>query len=190
MTPWTVAPGSSVHGDSPGKNTRIGYHALLQGSSQARDLPNPGIKPWSPTSQSGSLLSEPPGKPKNAGVSRLPLLQGIFPTQESNWVSCTAERFFTELPASPHLASSVVQILCFQIDSLSEWFTLFCEWDSKVPDYHCIAVYFSLELYLLLLHIVRCSNVKHPNICYCYIFMVYWPLYHSIMSLFVSFNHF
>ena len=25
-------PGSSVHGDSPGKNTRVGCHALLQGS--------------------------------------------------------------------------------------------------------------------------------------------------------------
>ena len=24
-------PGSSVHGDSPGKNTRVGFHALLQG---------------------------------------------------------------------------------------------------------------------------------------------------------------
>ena len=24
-------PGSSIHGDSPGKNTRVGYHALLQG---------------------------------------------------------------------------------------------------------------------------------------------------------------
>jgi len=23
-------PGSSVHGDSPGKNTGMGYHALLQ----------------------------------------------------------------------------------------------------------------------------------------------------------------
>jgi len=23
-------PGSSVHGDSPGKNTEVGYHALLQ----------------------------------------------------------------------------------------------------------------------------------------------------------------
>ena len=25
------SPGSSVHGDSPGKNTGVGYHALLQG---------------------------------------------------------------------------------------------------------------------------------------------------------------
>ena len=30
-------PGSSVHGDSPGKNTGVGCHALLQESSQPRD---------------------------------------------------------------------------------------------------------------------------------------------------------
>ena len=51
-------PGSSVHGDSPGKNTRVGCHALLQG-----DLPNPGIEPRSPALQADSLPSEPPGKP-------------------------------------------------------------------------------------------------------------------------------
>ena len=31
-TPWTVTlPGSSVHGDSPGENTGVDCHALLQG---------------------------------------------------------------------------------------------------------------------------------------------------------------
>ena len=30
-------PGSSVHGDSPGRNTGVGCHALFQGSSQPRD---------------------------------------------------------------------------------------------------------------------------------------------------------
>ena len=45
------------------------------------DLPNPGIKPRSPTLQD-SLLPDPAGKPKNAGVGSLSLLQGIFPTQE------------------------------------------------------------------------------------------------------------
>ena len=30
-------PGSSVCGDSPGKNTGLGFHALLQGISQLRD---------------------------------------------------------------------------------------------------------------------------------------------------------
>ena len=49
------------------------------------DFPNPGIEPRSPTLQVDSLLSEPPGKPKNTGVSSLSLLQGIFPTQELNW---------------------------------------------------------------------------------------------------------
>ena len=67
-------PGSSVHGDSPGKNTGVGCHALLQGSSQPR----------SPTLQVDSLPSEPLGKPKNTEVGSLSLLQGIFPTQESN----------------------------------------------------------------------------------------------------------
>ena len=31
------------------------------------------------------FTSEPPGKPKNPAVGSLPLLQGIFLTQESNW---------------------------------------------------------------------------------------------------------
>ena len=30
-------PGSTLHGDSPGKNTGVGCHALLQGISQPRD---------------------------------------------------------------------------------------------------------------------------------------------------------
>ena len=33
-----------------------------------------------------SLPSEPPGKPKNNGVGSLSLHQGIFLTQELNWV--------------------------------------------------------------------------------------------------------
>ena len=72
-------PGSSVHGNSPSKNTGVGCHALLQ-----ENLPNPGIEPRSPTFQADSLLSKPPGKPMNTGVDNLSLLQGIFLTQESN----------------------------------------------------------------------------------------------------------
>ena len=47
-------------------------------------LPDPGIKPRSPTLQVDSLPSEPPEKPKNIGLGSLSLLQGIFLTQESN----------------------------------------------------------------------------------------------------------
>ena len=48
------------------------------------ELPNPGIEPRSLALQADSLPNEPPGKSKNTGVGRLSLLQGIFPTQESN----------------------------------------------------------------------------------------------------------
>ena len=47
-------PGSSVHGDSPGKNTAVGCHALLQGN-----LSNPKIEPRFPTLQTDPLPSEP-----------------------------------------------------------------------------------------------------------------------------------
>ena len=32
-----ILPGSSVHGDSPGKNTAVGCHALLQGIFPTQD---------------------------------------------------------------------------------------------------------------------------------------------------------
>ena len=68
------SPGSSVHGDSPGKNTGMDCHAFLLG-----DLPNPkGIEPRSPALQMDSLPSEPPGKSKNTGVDSQSLLQGIL----------------------------------------------------------------------------------------------------------------
>ena len=111
-------PVSSVYADSPGKNTRVGCHAVLQGifptqgwhpgllhckgvlckaTREAQeywsglpcpppgDLPNPGMEPRAPALQGSSLPSEPPGKPKNTGVGRLSLLQGIFLIQELNW---------------------------------------------------------------------------------------------------------
>ena len=85
-------PGSCVHGDSPGKNTGAGCHALLQGifptqgsrpgvthcrqippgqpkntgvgiPSLLRDSDNPEIDPGSPESQADSLPAELPGKP-------------------------------------------------------------------------------------------------------------------------------
>ena len=45
-------PGSCVHGDSPGKDTGVGCHALLQG-----DLPHAEIEPRSPALQVDSLPS-------------------------------------------------------------------------------------------------------------------------------------
>ena len=53
--------GSSAHGDSPGKSTGVGCHALLQGIFLTQGS-NPRLScllPW----QVGSLPLAPPGKP-------------------------------------------------------------------------------------------------------------------------------
>ena len=61
------------------------------------DLPNPGIEHRSPALQADSLPAEPPGKPKNTGVDSLSLLQGIFPTQESNQLSLHCRQILYQL---------------------------------------------------------------------------------------------
>ena len=69
------------------------------------DLPNAGIEPRYPTLQVDSLPSEPLGKPKNTGVGSLSLLQGIFPTQESNQglLHCRLILYQLSYPGSPHI---------------------------------------------------------------------------------------
>ena len=54
-------PGSSVHGDSPGKNTGVGCHALPQGI-----FPTRGSNLRSLQWLAGSLPLAPPGKPQQS----------------------------------------------------------------------------------------------------------------------------
>ena len=57
--PMDCSPTRLLHPwDSPGKNTGVGYHFLLQGI-----FPKPGIKPGSPALEADALTSEPQGKP-------------------------------------------------------------------------------------------------------------------------------
>ena len=64
---------TSVHGDSPGRNTAVGCHALLHGIFQTQV-----------SHIAGGFFTEPLGKPKNTGEGSLSLLQRIFTTQEAN----------------------------------------------------------------------------------------------------------
>ena len=72
---------SSVHGDSLSNNTGVGCHALFHGILPNRD----------PTQVSciagGFFTIWATREAQNTGVGRLSFLQGIFPTQESNWGS-------------------------------------------------------------------------------------------------------
>ena len=106
-------PGSSVPGDSPGKSTGVGCHALLQGN-----LSNPGMEPRPPAYR----LSHQ-GKPMNTGVGSLSLLQGIFPTQESN----------QEARCGPH--QLILQVRNFPHGPVV-----------KTPSFHCRGHEFDLEL--------------------------------------------
>ena len=59
-TQWTVCspPGSSLHVDSSGKNTGVGFHTTPGG------LLNPGMEARPQALQVDSLPFEPPGKPQ------------------------------------------------------------------------------------------------------------------------------
>ena len=78
------------------------------------DLPNPGIIPRSPALQADSLPAEPPGKPKNTGLSSLFLLQKIFPTQESNkglW-HCRWILYQLRYQGSPRMCGAPAKYFC------------------------------------------------------------------------------
>ena len=67
-------PGSSVHGDSPGKNTGVGCHALPQAivPTQESNLCLLCLLHW----LAGSLPLAPPGKPQQS-FQRIVSLKGI-----------------------------------------------------------------------------------------------------------------
>ena len=71
-------PGSSVYGDSPGKNTGVGCHALHQGI-----FPTQGSNPGPPALQVDSLQTEPPGNP-SLNVSKALNSLRIFASVKEN----------------------------------------------------------------------------------------------------------
>ena len=77
-------------------------------------MPSSRRAPWSasPALQADSLLSDPTGKGKNSGVGSLPLLQGIFPTQEPNWglLNCTQILYQLTRQESPIYLPTYLQI--------------------------------------------------------------------------------
>ena len=105
-TPWTIAHQAPL-------STGILQQQYWTGlpCPSPRDLPNPAIEPWSPALQADSLPSEPPEKPKKTGVGNLSLLQGNFPSQESNWglLHCWQILYQLSYLGSPNTSFSSVQ---------------------------------------------------------------------------------
>ena len=115
-------PGSSVHGDSPGKNTGVGCHDFLQGI-----FPTQGLNPYLSCLlhwQVGSLPLAPPGKPS---YDLYPLSfarhfvrneQGSLSTSRTAWshFSCRVTSGPLKHPTSPAPLS--------EGPPASPWFTL------------------------------------------------------------------
>ena len=83
-------PGSSVHRDSPGMNTGVGCHSLLQ-----EIFPTQGSNPGFPQCRQSLYPLSHQGSPWTLNWVAYPFSRGS--TQPRNWtgVSCTASRFFT-----------------------------------------------------------------------------------------------
>ena len=83
-------PGSTVHGDSPGKNNRVGCHALLQGI-----FPTQGSNPGLLHCRQTVYHLNQQGSPRTLQWVAYPFSSGS--SQPRNWtgVSCIAGRVFT-----------------------------------------------------------------------------------------------
>ena len=86
-------PGSSVHGDSPGKNTGVGCHALLQGIFPTQGS-NPGLPQYRQILNHLSYW----GNPRILEWVAYPFDSGYFWPRNQTWSSLPAE-----LPWKPHL---------------------------------------------------------------------------------------
>ena len=138
---------------SPGRNIRVGYHALLQGIFLTQGL-NPylwgflhcrqvlyplshlKVKSKSRSVMSNSLqlhgLYSPWNSPgQNTGVGSLSLLQGIFPTQELNWglLHCKQIHYQLSYQRSPSYSDYLPYSKLLGVFTKYTQFPLFCHED-------------------------------------------------------------
>ena len=83
-------PGSSVHGDSPGKNTGVDCHALLQGI-----FPSQGLNPGLPHCRRILYCLSHQGSPWTLEWVAYPFSRGSSQPRSQTKVSCIAGGFFT-----------------------------------------------------------------------------------------------
>ena len=98
-------PGTSVHGDSPGKKTEVGCHALLQGI-----FPTQGSNPGLPHCRQILHWLSHQGSPGILEWVVYPFSRGS--SWPRNWtrVSCTAGEFFTSWATREALIRSMCHL--------------------------------------------------------------------------------
>ena len=89
-------PGCSVHGDSPGKNTGVGCHALLQGI-----FPTQGLNPGVPHCRQILYHLSHQGSPRMLQYIAYPFSGGSSWPRNQTGVSCRWVFLPAELPGKP-----------------------------------------------------------------------------------------
>ena len=95
-------PGSTVHGDSPGKNTGVGCHALLQGI-----FPTPGLNPGLLYCRQILYCLSHQGSPKILEWVAYSFSRGSSWPRNWTGTSCIAGGFFISWDASEVLLPTV-----------------------------------------------------------------------------------
>ena len=116
-------PGSSVHGDSPGKNTGVGCHALLQGIFPSQRS-NPGLP------HCGQILYQlsHQGSPRILEAVAYPFSRGSSWSRNRTRASCVAGRFFTnwnrEAPPPKNKEQGGYNLLKAEEQSQDSWYSV------------------------------------------------------------------
>ena len=119
-------PGSSVRGDSPGKNTGVGCHALLQ-----EIFPTRGSNPGLPHSRQILYCLSHQGSPRVLEWVAYSFSRGTSQPENRSRVSCIAGGFFfflpAELPGKPRFRYAIL-LFVFHLSHhfLLSLFLLFC----------------------------------------------------------------
>ena len=107
-------PGSSVHGDSLGKNTGVGFHALLQGIFPTQEL-SLGHLQWR---QILYHLSHE-GSPRILEWVTYPFFRGSSWPRNWNRVSCIAGGFFN--PLSQQGSPKILEWVAYSFSRGTSW---------------------------------------------------------------------
>ena len=100
-------PGSSVHGDSPGKNTGVGCHVLLQVI-----FPTQGSNPGLPHCRQILNHLSHQGGPRILEWVAYPFSRGSSPPRNQTAVTCIAGGFFTSLATCISVYIYLICVLC------------------------------------------------------------------------------
>ena len=165
-------PGSSVDGDSADKNTGVGCHALLQ-----EDLPNPGIKFRSPTSQVDSSFFLNLFIYFNCSLITLQYCSGFCHTL--TWIShgCTCEPPSHHPPHPIHQGHPSAPAL----SALSHALNL--DWQSVSH----------MVIYMFQCYSLKSSHPRllpqSPKVCFLHLCLFYCLMYGVIVTIFLNFTY-